>query len=514
MKTRQSGVLMHISSLPSKHGIGSFGQAAYDFVDFLVASKQRYWQILPLGTTSYGDSPYQSFSAFAGNTHFIDLDKLVEEGYLAPEDLKDLDLGSDPSKVDYAKIYVGRRPLLEKAVAQFLAEEPDPAYQVFLEENAWWLETFAEYMAIKEYFDNLSWLDWPAEDIQRRQEHALVYYRELLADKFDYFRVTQYFFFKQWAVLKAYANDKHIEIVGDMPIYVAADSADMWANPHLFKTDEKGQPYSIAGVPPDAFSADGQLWGNPIYDWEAMERDGYSWWVARLRESFKIYDVVRIDHFRGFESFWEIPAGSETAATGVWAKGPGNKLFDAVKAQLGELNIIAEDLGYMTQEVIDMREATGFPGMKVIQFAFDPQHESIDSPHSASNNSVMYTGTHDNDTILGWYEKEASPEVKDYLALYTNKRDDETVNHAMLRTIFASTSFMAIATMQDLLGLGSEARMNLPGTMGDNWTWRMTADQLTPQVSQDLLDLTTIYRRINSDMKKTESPLIEIEVVE
>lgn len=514
MKTRQSGVLMHISSLPGQYGIGSFGSSAYDFVDFLVRSKQRYWQILPLGTTSYGDSPYQSFSAFAGNTHFIDLDLLVEGGLLSAADLKNLDLGQDAKKVDYAKIYEGRRPLLEKAVASFLEGHADEAYFRFLEENGWWLETFSEYMAIKEYFDNLSWLEWPAEDIQKRQEHALHYYRDLLADKFDYFRVTQYLFFKQWLALKSYANEQGIEIVGDMPIYVAADSADMWANPHLFKTDQEGKPYSVAGVPPDAFTADGQLWGNPIYDWDAMEADGYGWWVARLRESFKLYDVVRIDHFRGFESFWEVPADAETAKTGRWVQGPSNKLFDAVKGQLGELNIIAEDLGYMTQEVIDMREATGFPGMKVIQFAFDPDHDSIDSPHSATNNSVMYTGTHDNDTVMGWYENEASDKIRDYFAAYTNKRADETVPHAMLRTIFASTSYMAIATMQDLLGLGSEARMNLPGTIGDNWTWRMTQDQLTPEVEADLLELTTIYRRINRDMIKTESPLIQIDVEE
>ena len=287
-----------------------------------------------------------------------------------------------------------------------------------------------------------------------------------------------------------------------MPIYVAEDSSDMWANPHLFKTDENGKATCIAGCPPDEFSATGQLWGNPIYDWEAMDKDGYQWWIERLRESFKIYDIVRIDHFRGFESYWEIPAGSETAAPGKWVKGPGYKLFAAVKEELGDLNIIAEDLGFMTDEVIELRERTGFPGMKILQFAFNPDDESIDSPHLAPNNSVMYTGTHDNNTVLGWYRNEIDDPTREYLARYTNRKEYESVPHAMLRTVFASVSFMAIATMQDLLELDGSARMNFPSTLGGNWSWRMTADQLTPAVEQELLDFTTIYRRENKDLKK------------
>ncbi|MCY7038434.1 4-alpha-glucanotransferase [Streptococcus sanguinis] len=500
MKKRQSGVLMHISSLPGKYGIGSFGQSAYDFVDFLVRTKQRYWQILPLGTTSYGDSPYQSFSAFAGNTYFIDFDVLIEEGLLNEADVKGADFGDDPRKVDYAKIFDARRPIMEKAVARFLEADDLSDYESFVEQNAAWLEVFAEYMAIKEHFDNLAWTEWPDEAIRRRDAASLASYREKLADKLTYHRVTQYLFFKQWLRLKAYANEHHIEIVGDMPIYVAADSADVWAQPHFFKTDAVGKPTCVAGCPPDEFSETGQLWGNPIYDWEAMDKDGYAWWIERLRESFKIYDIVRIDHFRGFESYWEVPAGSETSASGKWVKGPDYKLFAAVKEALGDLNIIAEDLGFMTDEVIELRERTGFPGMKILQFAFNPDDESIDSPHLAPNNSVMYTGTHDNNTVLGWYKDEIDDATRQYMAQYTNRKEYETVPHAMLRTIFASVSFMAIATMQDLLELDSAARMNYPSTIGGNWTWRMTAEELNPIVEGELYSLTKTYRRMNTDL--------------
>ena len=500
MKKRQSGVLMHISSLPGKYGIGSFGQSAYDFVDFLVRTKQRYWQILPLGTTSYGDSPYQSFSAFAGNTYFIDFDILIEEGLLNEADVKGADFGDDPRKVDYAKIFDARRPIMEKAVARFLKADDLSDYESFVEQNTAWLEVFAEYMAIKEHFDNLAWTEWPDEAIRRREAASLASYREKLADKLTYHRVTQYLFFKQWLRLKAYANEHHIEIVGDMPIYVAADSADVWAQPHFFKTDAVGKPTCVAGCPPDEFSETGQLWGNPIYDWEAMDKDGYAWWIERLRESFKIYDIVRIDHFRGFESYWEVPAGSETSASGKWVKGPDYKLFAAVKEALGDLNIIAEDLGFMTDEVIELRERTGFPGMKILQFAFNPDDESIDSPHLAPNNSVMYTGTHDNNTVLGWYKDEIDDATRQYMAQYTNRKEYETVPHAMLRTIFASVSFMAIATMQDLLELDSAARMNYPSTIGGNWTWRMTAEELNPIVEGELYSLTKTYRRMNTDL--------------
>ena len=497
---RASGVLLAVSSLPNSYGIGTFGKEAFDFIDFLVRTKQRYWQVLPLTTTSYGDSPYQSFSAFAGNTYFIDFDILIEEGLLDEADVKGADFGDDPRKVDYAKIFDARRPIMEKAVARFLKADDLSDYESFVEQNAAWLEVFAEYMAIKEHFDNLAWTEWPDEAIRRREAASLASYRDKLADKLTYHRVTQYLFFKQWLRLKAYANEHHIEIVGDMPIYVAADSADVWAQPHFFKTDAVGKPTCVAGCPPDEFSETGQLWGNPIYDWEAMDKDGYAWWIERLRESFKIYDIVRIDHFRGFESYWEVPAGSETSASGKWVKGPDYKLFAAVKEPLGDLNIIAEDLGFMTDEVIELRERTGFPGMKILQFAFNPDDESIDSPHLAPNNSVMYTGTHDNNTVLGWYKDEIDDATRQYMAQYTNRKEYETVPHAMLRTIFASVSFMAIATMQDLLELDSAARMNYPSTIGGNWTWRMTAEELNPIVEGELYSLTKTYRRMNTDL--------------
>ena len=339
---RTSGVLLHISSLPSKFGIGSFGQSAYDFVDFLAKTGQQYWQILPLGTTSYGDSPYQSFSAFAGNTHFIDLDLLVEAGWLTEADYAGVDFGDHPEYVDYAKVYTERRPILEKAVANFLAKADKKDYQQFLADNYEWLEPYCEYMAIKEHYDLKPWFQWDPK-ATLRDEATIVHLRQQLADVLTYHRVVQYFFNIQWQALKKYANAQHIEIIGDMPIYVAADSVEMWMTPHYFKTSKDHQPSVVAGCPPDAFTADGQLWGNPIYNWEAMKADGYAWWITRLKESFKLYDVVRIDHFRGFESYWEIPFGDTTAINGEWVKGPGSDLFRAIRKELGDAKIIADD---------------------------------------------------------------------------------------------------------------------------------------------------------------------------
>jgi 4-alpha-glucanotransferase len=509
MKERQSGVLMHISSLPGKYGIGSLGQEAFDFVDFLVRTEQCYWQILPLGTTSYGDSPYQSFSAFAGNTHFIDLGILIKDGLLMEQDLEGLHFGYKPSEVDYATVFQTRRPLLEKAVSKMKAKGLPDDFFIFLEENAFWIHTFAEYMAIKESFDNRPWTEWEDNAIRLREPAALEAYRQRLAEEIDYHRITQYLFFKQWQLLKEYANKKGIEIVGDMPIYIAADSADMWANPQFFKTDEEGRPSVVAGCPPDAFSEIGQLWGNPIYDWDVMKEDGFSWWIDRMRENFKLYDVVRIDHFIGFASFWEIPAGEETAVNGYRVEAPGFELFATIKEALGDLNIIAEDLGSVTDKVIELRETTGFPGMKVLQFAFDPEGDSIELPHNHRNNVAAYTGTHDNHTIKGWYEEEmVTKEARAFLDDYSNRRPDETINHTMLRMLFSSVAFMAIATMQDLLDLDASARMNLPNTLGGNWVWRMTAEQLTDQVEENLLDLTRTYRRSNKKIMKNKKESI------
>ena len=498
MKERQSGVLMHISSLPGKYGIGSFGKSAYDFVDFLVRSKQTYWQILPLGTTSYGDSPYQSFSAFAGNTHFLDFDTFVKEGLLTEDELAG-NWGDDSTTVDYALVYEKRRPILEKVVQRFLKKEDLTDYHRFVEEKAEWLEPFAEYMAIKESFDMKSWSKWTDEDIKRRKPEALATYREKLADKLEYHRVTQYLFDKQWKALKQYANEHHIQIIGDMPIYVAEDSVEMWATPHYFKTDEVGNAACVAGCPPDGFSPLGQLWGNPIYNWRAMKLDGFTWWIKRLKASFELFDVVRIDHFRGFAAYWEIPAGATDATGGEGVKGPGFDLFEAVKNELGDLPIIAEDLGFMDDAVIELREATGFPGMKILEFGFmGSESSSTDLPHYYPVNSVSYTGTHDNDTVLGWYES-ASEEERDFCNRYLN-RTEEPISYAMLRSLYGSVSKMTIATMQDLLQLDTTARMNIPSTLGGNWVWRMQEGDITQEVEDFLLEITELYDRSNEQL--------------
>ena len=498
MTERQSGVLMHISSLPGKYGIGSFGKSAYDFVDFLVRSKQTYWQILPLGPTSYGDSPYQSFSAFAGNTHFLDFDQFVQEGLLTTEELAGY-WGEDATTVDYALIYERRRPILEKVVQRFLERGDLSDYHRFVEEKAEWLEPFAEYMAIKESFDMKSWSNWTDEEIKRRHPEALANYREKLADKLEYHRVTQYLFDKQWKALKHYANERHIQIIGDMPIYVAEDSVEMWATPHYFKTDEVGNAACVAGCPPDGFSPLGQLWGNPIYNWRAMKLDGFTWWIKRLRASFELFDVVRIDHFRGFAAYWEIPAGATDATGGQWVKGPGYDLFEAVKNELGDLPIIAEDLGFMDDAVIELREATGFPGMKIVEFGFmGASPSSTDLPHYYPVNSVSYTGTHDNDTVLGWYNS-ASEEERNFCNRYLN-RTDEPISYAMLRSLYGSVSKMTIATMQDLLQLDTTARMNIPSTLGGNWVWRMQEGDITQEVEDFLLEITELYDRSNEQL--------------
>ncbi|MCZ0716866.1 4-alpha-glucanotransferase [Aerococcus kribbianus] len=497
---RTSGVLMHITSLPNDYGIGSFGQEAYHFVDFLQASKQSYWQILPLTTTSYGDSPYQSFSAFAGNTHLIDLDLLVSQGYLHEDDLRDLAAYDDLDQVDYAFIFYKRRPVLEKAVANFRDQEGTESleFKTFISDNANWLDPFVEYMTVKENFDLNAWYEWP--DKYKYYQEAII--NDFMAehqDQADYHYVTQFWFFQQWQALKSYANQKGIQIIGDIPIYVAADSVEMWQTPELFRVDDAFNPIDVSGVPPDAFTADGQYWGNPIYDWEYMQKTGYQWWIQRISESFKLYDVVRIDHFRGFESFWSVPFGSPTAAYGRWEKGPGNDLFDHVEAALGELNIIAEDLGYMTQEVIDMREATCYPGMKILQFGFNNDPNNQDLPHHYSHNTVAYVGTHDNETAEGWYQDTASQAERDQVDAYLNRRSNETASQALNRGIAASVSDVAIYQMQDLLGLGNEARMNTPSTIGQNWKWRMRPGAIDQELVDYLKQLTEIYCRKPED---------------
>ena len=493
MSKRSSGVLMHITSLPGQFGIGTFGKSAYEFIDFLEETKQTYWQILPLTTTSYGDSPYQSFSAVAGNLNLIDFSLLKEDGLLEESDYANVNFGENPEKVDYALLFEERRPILEKAVAntsknsEVLAE-----IEKFEAENSSWLADYAEYMAIKESFGYKSFIHWD-EDIKKGEQTAREKYRTELQDSIRYYTVTQYFFFKQWLALKEYANEKGIKIIGDMPIYVSADSVEMWTMPELFKVDANNEPLYVAGCPADDFSPTGQLWGNPIYDWEKHKEQGFSWWIYRVQESFKIYDVLRIDHFKGFSDFWQIDKDAENAVNGTWEAGPGIELFQKIKEQLGDLPIVAENLGFIDAKAEKLLDDSGYPGMKILQFAF-PGEDNLDRPHHYTQNSVAYTGTHDNDVVNGWYEKLSESE-KELVSEYLNRRDDETITEAMIRGIYSSVSDYAIVTMQDLLDKDATSRMNVPSTVGGNWEWRMLVEDLTEERKEFLRNITVRYSR-------------------
>lgn len=493
MTKRSSGVLMHITSLPGQFGIGTFGKSAYDFVDFLEETKQTYWQILPLTTTSYGDSPYQSFSAVAGNLNLIDFSLLAEAGLLEESDYSNVNFGDNPEKIDYALLFEARRPILEKAVANTSKNsEVLTEIEKFETENSSWLADYAEYMAIKESFGYKSFIHWD-EDIKKGEEAAREKYRTELQDSIRYYTVTQYFFFKQWLALKEYANGKGIKVIGDMPIYVSADSVEMWTMPELFKVDENNEPLYVAGCPADDFSPTGQLWGNPIYDWEKHKEQGFSWWIYRVQESFKIYDVLRIDHFKGFSDFWQIDKDAENAVNGTWEAGPGIELFQKIKEQLGDLPIVAENLGFIDAKAEKLLDDSGYPGMKILQFAF-PGEDNLDRPHHYTQNSVAYTGTHDNDVVNGWYEKLSESEKK-LVSEYLNRRDDETITEAMIRGIYSSVSNYAIVTMQDLLDKDATSRMNVPSTVGGNWEWRMLAEDLTEERKEFLRNITVRYSR-------------------
>ena len=505
MLTRSSGVLMHITSLPNAFGIGSFGQSAYDFVDFLVETKQTYWQILPLTTTSYGDSPYQSFSAIAGNTHLIDFDLLTQMGLLKESDYVSVNFGDDPTSVDYERIFYARRPILETAVKNFLANQSLQAdFNHFEKNNRLWLDDFAEFMAIKEHFGNQALQKWDDKKAVARDPKTLEKYRTMLADQIQYFKVTQYFFFKQWSELKNYANQKGIKIIGDMPIYVAADSVEVWTKPELFQLDKERNPLFVAGVPADQFSATGQLWGNPLYDWEEHKKQGYAWWIHRIEESFKIYDVLRIDHFKGFSDYWQVDGKADIAKYGSWQPGPGYDLFKAVKEQLGDLPIIAEDLGNIDDKARKLLADCNYPGMKILQFGFeDVSGKSLDSPHYCIPHSIVYTGTHDNDVTNGWYNG-LTEQQQQYINDYTHRREDESICQAMIRQLFATVSNTAIATMQDVLDLPASSRMNVPSTIGGNWQWRMQQSDLTQDKKDFLAKMTTLYQRANQ-----ENPMIK-----
>lgn len=493
---RASGILMHISSLPGQFGIGTFGRDAYRFIDFLAKSGQSYWQILPLMTTSYGDSPYQSFSAVAGNTNFIDFDCLAEAGWLERETYQNLVFSDDEEQVDYARLFELRRPILEQAVSNFLKDEGNQhLLEQFVEENRSWLPDYAEFMAIKEYFGHKALQKWEDSAILQHQASALVEYRRKLVDKITYYQVTQYFFFSQWQDLKTYANKAGISIIGDMPIYVSADSVEVWTQPELFKLDTSRNPIYVAGCPADDFSEDGQLWGNPIYDWDYHRSTNFAWWVYRIQESFKLYDYLRIDHFKGFSDYWQIAADSESAAIGSWQPGPGYDLFKAVKDSLGELPIIAEDLGYIDDKARQLLADCGYPGMKVLEFGFyDVSGRSIDIAHRCVPNSVAYLGTHDNEVINGWYDN-LTKEQQTFVNDYTNRQAGQAVNEVMLKLLFSTVSQTVIASMQDVLDKGAASRMNLPSTVGGNWQWRMKWSDLTEDKIEFLKKITVLYER-------------------
>ena len=484
---RASGILMPVFSLPGPFGIGTLGQEAFAFVDFLARAKQTYWQILPIGPTGYGDSPYQSFSAFAGNPYFIDFRALADEGWLLPGEVP---VAAPVGSIDYGALYNQRPVILQKAAARLLAA-PTAAYAEFCTAQDFWLDDYALFMAIKAQQGQAGLADWP-DALRTRDPSALAAARVRLADAVDYYKAVQFFFFTQWNALKAYANGKGILLVGDIPIYVSPDSSDLWTRPELFQTDGQVHLTHVAGCPPDAFAADGQLWGNPLYDWPRHEAEHFAWWKRRMKHATSIYDVVRIDHFRGFESYYSIPAGNTTAAGGHWEKGPDQAFIDAMHETLGQGGIIAEDLGYLTPEVKTMLAASGYPGMKIMQFAFDRREPGNYLPYTYTKNSVVYTGTHDNVTTEGWKES-ASPEDVHYACRYLRCEPDG-LTEAMIAACLSCVSDMAIVPMADWLHLGAEARINTPSTQGANWQWRL-ATPLTGLLADHIADLTVLYDR-------------------
>lgn len=507
---RTCGILLPISSLPSPYGIGGFSKEAYDFVDFVQACGASGWQILPLGPTGYGDSPYQSFSTFAGNPYYIDLTRLIEEGLLtesecdgrmtAPDGSIIRDYGTDSRYVDYERIYLTRFKILRLAYSRS-RHTLAPEYGAFIRDNSAWLDDYALFMALKDRFGGAGWADWD-DDIRMREPEALERYKTELAGEIGFHKFLQYEFFTQWNALKQYANSKGIKIIGDVPIYVAFDSADAWSHPEMFLFDADCNPIEVAGCPPDAFSADGQLWGNPLYDWDYHRSTGYAWWLSRVSHCFKLYDTVRIDHFRGFDEFYAIPAGAETAAKGVWRKGPGIELFNRIKAALNNPPIIAEDLGFLTDSVRELLAESGYPGMKVLQFAFYPEETSVYLPHRYDSNCVVYTGTHDNDTTRSWYAHLETPE-RWFVNEYIGKIDPEWdhISWDFIRIAFESVADLAIIPMHDFLELGGEARINFPSTLGTNWKWRMLSSDFTEPLAARIHRLAWVTDRLNPEVE-------------
>ncbi len=489
---RKSGVLMPIFSLPSEYGIGNFGKEAFRFVDFLEAAGQSYWQILPISPTNYGDSPYQSFSAYAGNPYFIDPQALIDTGLLTEDEAKSFDFGTDAEHVDYGKLYENRKSMLWLAFERF---EKNEDYMAFCRENAHWLDDYALFMAIKNARGDTAWYEWP-EPLRRRQDEAMESVAKALSRETDFYRFVQFKFSEGWRAIKNYANSRGIEIIGDIPIYVAYDSADVWCEPEQFMLGADLAPKEVAGCPPDAFSDEGQLWGNPLYNWAFMKKDGFSWWCRRLSFALKLYDVVRIDHFRGLESFYAIPYGDKDAKGGRWRKGPGMALFRALKEELGgDLPIIAEDLGFLTPEVLRLLKNSGFPGMKVLQFAFDSREESDYLPHNYPRKCVVYTGTHDNDTINGWMTSAPGDDVKNAYK-YLGVPEGESLCWPMMRAAQMSVADTCILMMPDLVGLGSEGRINTPSTLGDNWRFRIKGECINDWLAEVLREMTALYGRL------------------
>jgi 4-alpha-glucanotransferase len=492
---RSAGILLHPTSLPGPHGIGDLGEAAYRWVDFLTSAGQTLWQLMPLGPTGYGDSPYQSFSAFAGNPYLVSLERLVEEGLLEAGDLESAPAFSR-ERVDYGAVIPFKLEVLSRSFERFEAgakEEQRRSFERFCDRQAGWLDDYALFMAVKEAHGGKAWNEWE-KDIRTRDPEALERWRERLGREMRRQKYLQWLFYEQWCALKTYANAREIRIIGDIPIFIAYDSADAWANPELFYFDDEGNLTVVAGVPPDYFSATGQRWGNPLYRWKRMKENRYAWWVARIKSTLEFFDLVRIDHFRGFEAYWEIPASEPTAVKGRWVKGPSQDFFDAVKAALGELPIIAEDLGIITPAVERLRETNGLPGMKVLQFAFAGPSTDPYLPHNYTENFIVYTGTHDNDTTRGWYETAPEGE-RDLVRRYLGRGDRDIVWH-LVRLAYASVANMAVVPLQDVLQLGSEARMNFPGQAMGNWSWRFKPEQLDPRLAAALHEITRLYGRL------------------
>lgn len=522
-ENRQSGILLHPTSLPSSWGIGTIGKEAFRFVDFLKEADQTLWQMLPLGPTGYGDSPYASFSTFAGNPLLIDLDDLLSRGWAKESDIQVPPYIKKEGNVDYGAVVWWKMPLLKKIAHGFVLSGADKEkFEAFKIAESSWLDDYADFTSIKDFYDKKAneegisgkaqmWNAYWDKNLSLHDEESVKEWRKAHAEEIEDIKAIQFFFSEQWTALKKYASEKGVSIIGDIPIFVAPDSADVWGNQKLFQLTDKGLPKFVAGVPPDYFSATGQLWGNPLYDWKEMEKDEYAWWVARLKRIGELVDIVRIDHFRGFEAYWSVPYGSENAIKGEWKKGPGMKLFDKIKKELPQLKVIAEDLGIITDEVRELLKASGFPGMKVLQFAFDPNEAGKEGmvnaflPHMYTKNSVVYTGTHDNETMQGWLEGSPIAAVK-IAAEYAfgrkmseeeakRTRDDKSLCAALVRAALASVACLAVIPMQDVLALGNEARMNTPSTLGTNWMWRMKEGELGEEIAKNLSFISSLYGR-------------------